>query len=256
MPVEHSGAGGRPPDAARLSDRLLPLAGLAGVREAVYRSISEALLYPSDDRIAALRNAKNGLAAQSDTAAQFAFYEDWRSLLSTLGTLDGARTGELQGQYIRLFQAAPGGVPCPPYESFYVDDGRLPTGWVLALVEGEFLLAGVAISPEVHEQPDHIAMELEFLAILCGQESAAWEDGDPVQARKALHTERRFLSRHLCSWLPSFAERVSVADTTGFYNAISAAGDAFVRYDADLVSALYELALEVASADADIDEIS
>jgi TorA maturation chaperone TorD len=118
-------------------------------------------------------------------------------------------TGEtlriLQGEYVRLFVNSLPEVPCPPYGSFYIE-GTLMGESTVALRNLYRSYGFVA-----DEIPDHVAVELEFLALL-----AASSQGDP-----AVEKVREFLVSHLRTWMPLFLDHVEENDDTGFYKASS-----------------------------------
>lgn len=223
-------ANGARPDLSR--------AGLGRLREGTYRLLSQALLYPERERVCDLATAAQELLRDDEAVAQFAFYPLWRRLCLTLMAQEQQPAAGIQNNFVRLFSAGPGGVPCPPYESVYRGTSGRPTGRLLAEVEAAYAVAGLAAAPGLGELPDHISIELEFMAILCGEEADAWEREALSAASKALKRQRGFLRRHLGGWLPAFAWQVARADSDGFYATVTSCAGAFVAYDADLVEAL------------------
>ena len=110
---------------------------------------------------------------------------------------------KLQGHHVRLFINALPEVPCPPFGSCYLEGSLLgeSTQWVDQLYRRYGL--------ETDEIPDHIAVELEFLAFLADpRTSASPEDFDALLG-------------HLRSWMPEFLDRVRQHDQSGFYRAVS-----------------------------------
>lgn len=57
--------------------------------------------------------------------------------------------------------------------------------------------------------PDHISVELEFLAHLTKLEAKAWQDGDELTALKVLDLQSMFLSTHLGKWSDNFYRAIS-----------------------------------------------
>lgn len=66
--------------------------------------------------------------------------------------------------YIPLFET--GKVEAPPYASVYLDEDGLVMGQETLAVQAFYESAGFAISPVNQELPDHLAVELEFAAVL------------------------------------------------------------------------------------------
>lgn len=108
----------------------------------------------------------------------------------------------LQVEYTRLFINSLPEVPCPPYGSVYLEGSCMAASTVS--VQAAYRRAGV----ETDEMPDHIAVEMQFLAIAF-QAMAKGATG--------LQTDVAELVRHLVSWTPAFLDRVSKCDRIGFY---------------------------------------
>ncbi len=220
--------------------RSMPTLELAGFRQAAYRLFSQALLYPAAERLAALATATQELSHDENALAQFAFFADWRRVLAHVRDLGGAPRLDLEEQHVALFGAGKTGTLCPPYESAFLSPTGQPDPLLMARIEAAYSAIGLAPSPDLGELPDHVAIELEFMALLCGQEVAAWEDDDVAGAVKAMRRAKRFLDGHLSIWLPAFARRLATADKVGFYRTISEGAAAFVLYDRDLLAAFLE----------------
>lgn len=106
---------------------------------------------------------------------------------------------ELSTEYTRLFINSYPAVPCPPYESFYVDGGLLAQGSTLRVLRA-YVEAGLRVKARFKDLPDHIALELEFMSILYRAE--AQEEGSVSELR------RSFLRDHLLRWAPRFCDDV------------------------------------------------
>ncbi len=114
---------------------------------------------------------------------------------------DPGRLLRLQNQYVRLFINALPQVPCPPYGSCYLEGTLMGESTVaIAQLYGDYGL-------ETPEMPDHLAVELEFLAFLT----------HPASGARAQDVRR--LWDHLRSWTPEFFDRVEGHDQEGFYRA-------------------------------------
>src|SRR3972149_2229288 len=121
---------------------------------------------------------------------------------------------EVQGEYLRLFQG-PGHLLAPPYESVY----RHPEGLVMGEWAGEMTRwlgeEGLALSPHFRDLPEHVAVELEFMACLCAAESRAWRGADEKRVRHYLARERDMLRGHLSCWVPAFCQQVQASARPG-----------------------------------------
>lgn len=112
---------------------------------------------------------------------------------------DPGAAPELAEEFERLF-VGPGRVPCPPYESYWRDDAPfLLKGVLMGPCTGDladlYARLGLQLARSAHELPDHLAVELEALAV------AEAEPGtrDVVRA---------LLDQHLAVWLPAFCSAV------------------------------------------------
>ncbi|NLI83322.1 MAG: molecular chaperone TorD family protein [Deltaproteobacteria bacterium] len=123
--------------------------------------------------------------------------------------LDTSPEGFLQEQqveYTRLFVSRFGGIPVPPYASWYLHQGLL-MGPSLDWLTSVYARGGLSWSPrQGAETPDHIAVELEFLQHLARQCSQA---ADPSAREMPQLLWSIFWEEHLGCWLPNFAERLA-----------------------------------------------
>lgn len=85
-----------------------------------------------------------------------------------------------------------------PYEASY-SPGQAAD--VLLNVKRHYVESGLNVGPA--ERPDHVAVELEFLAHLANRQK------DPTDGESFREAERRFLTAHLAHWMPAFSERLA-----------------------------------------------
>ncbi len=133
----------------------------------------------------------------------------------TYGALaqDFARPQEgLEAEYARLF-VGPGRPVVHPYESVY-RERRLMGDCTLA-VRQRYSAEGLA--PEGHLLPDHVAVELEFMAHLAEKEAEARELGEVDGAQGCLRQQESFLREHLGRWLPDFCMTLLAGEPHSFY---------------------------------------
>ncbi|NCO35927.1 MAG: hypothetical protein AUJ92_03870 [Armatimonadetes bacterium CG2_30_59_28] len=171
----------------------------------------------------------------------FAALAAWIAYLRSKNS-DAERVCEmLRNQYSRLL-SIPGADYVAPYESVYLDKawvestGIPDTPFVAQTVEVKGLLWGESTSAVLHsyreagiqphtanccDPPDHLGLELEFMAYLCRQESLAIEKG--ADAQVWVERQRRFLCEHLTRWLPEFASRLGDKSPQSFYAAATTA---------------------------------
>lgn len=123
-----------------------------------------------------------------------------------------------------------------PYESVQLEGGsgllRGPeSAAVHAFIEG----TGFAYAADYHGMHDHIAVQLEFLGHLAGQEAAAWRGHEPSLARHIRSYQAAFLERHLGRWVTPFCSRASRRAETGFYREIALMTSDFVTAERELL---------------------
>lgn len=153
---------------------------------------------------------------------------------------DPAQEESLALEHTRLF-VGPGPLAAPPYASVYSD----PRGQVMGEAALEALRhyheAGMCLSPAARELPDHVALELEFLASLCEQEASAWGRTDTVDALYLLTRQVAFLSQHLLAWIPGFSTRLAASTRCELYLALAHLVEDYARLDCDQASSLAAL---------------
>ena len=216
------------------------LSDLAELRRAVYALLGSLFLYPGEEEIEGVVAASAGLRRQADLAEAFSFFPRLRLVLELAeGAGDEARR-RLEEEYLDLFAFSASQPPCPPFESAYVDGKPLGRGLVAVEVQRAYAASGVTLASP-GELPDHVALELAFLSLLCAEEGQAWREAQVDQAASCLHREKAFHDQHLQRWFPTFARRVSlVAAPASLYRHLAEAARAFVVHDRDLIQALAE----------------
>lgn len=145
----------------------------------------------------------------------------------------GTSEQDLLVEYARMF-VGPFALPAAPYASVFLDPEGLVHGPTTREVASMYAEAGQAVDPEQHEPPDHVALELEFLALLdeCAVEGPP--DAERIQRMpRDRELRTRFLA-HACSWMPAFCARVRTEEGTRFYGALADCLDSVLaRYAAD-----------------------
>lgn len=139
---------------------------------------------------------------------------------------DGEALRTLEIAYNRLF-VGPRRPLAPPYESLYRDPGGLVMGPSAQAVQACYTEAGIALTPDYRDLPDHVAVELGFMAYLAAEEAEA--EGE--QAGRWRERQSAFLRQHLAAWLPAFCERVRAASQHPFYLAVADLAQAFMNWD-------------------------
>jgi TorA maturation chaperone TorD len=206
-------------------------------REGLYRFLAAALMDPRSEGWLLVRDADSQHLARE--AAEL-LREEAKSRPEVLGlgelpseqlTLDPLLTelhkpiDILRGEYDRVFGLL---VPreCPPYETEYHPSSEtFFRAQQLADIAGFYRAFGIEPASAIPERPDHIALELEFMAFLLLKQRLALavpEPGLEGAGRAAVceAAQRSFLRDHLAWWVPAFARGLRRKAGDGFYAAI------------------------------------
>lgn len=139
-------------------------------------------------------------------------------------TEDAANT-----EFERTFGLVVSGV-CPPYETEYLNSKfTFQRSQHMADVAGFYQAFGLNLSRVSPDRPDHISLELEFMACLIGLERQAdaecqadtlvseTEQNDRVEICR--EAQRRFLREHLVWWVPTFSRLLERENPKSVYAA-------------------------------------
>ncbi len=146
--------------------------------------------------------------------------EGAESLDSCLAALDEEGQETLLTEYTRLF-IGPDTLPAPLYGSIYLDSGRQIFGESTEAVQQQYIEEGLVVSDGVHEPPDHISLEFEFVVFLLEKAAAARSNGSEEEASKLLEKANYFESTFIRSWVPQLANAIQQAANTRFYQGVA-----------------------------------
>ena len=160
--------------------------------------------------------------------------EGYRMICGYLSQADGTVLTELAVDYVRAFIGSgnDGFSAAYPYESVYTSEGGLMLQDAYAEVLHVYRGAGFAKNPGFKEPEDHLAVELAFMALLCGRAVEALRAGDEAGAERQLRAQREFLSDHLLNWIDRFTSDVRKAAEDGFYFDLATFTEDFLTADA------------------------
>lgn len=117
--------------------------------------------------------------------------------------LPQTKLSELQAVYTSLFVSNSDGLPCPPYVGMALDERLFGEGFN-RLIE-LYRAAGLEVSPDWRDLPDHLAAVGEAIALL--------EEKPELARTLALE--------YLYPWLKRYTPVLQKADPTGFYSSIA-----------------------------------
>ena len=204
---------------------------LAANRAALYRWFAQAFFEPPSleylhalqkgemekllQSLAAFPEAKSGVAAMeralSDGPAEL--------VVSTLGAA-----------FVRIFDGLGGPQIAPPYRSFYENDKGLLCQQATAEMDHALHQHRMRLADDVNEPSDHLAIQLELmsqLALRLGETASSSQR--PLSP--LLVEQQDFLATHLLGWVPRFAERLALVDSTGYYAGLAAVLQSFLEED-------------------------
>ncbi len=128
--------------------------------------------------------------------------------LASLAEALDAPHDDLVEEYDRVFGLV-ASKECPVYETDYCPQTfSVYRSQQMADVAGYYSAFGLQPSRDMPERPDHVAMEIEFLAWLLAKEHHALRpDNDDAteQASVCRDAQKSFVQAHLAWWLPAFA---------------------------------------------------
>lgn len=159
----------------------------------------------------ALENWKTALSGEASL-----FLDDLKKALKEIDTTSDEELEELLWDYTRLF-IGPYKLPCPPWESVYTSPKRLMMQDSAGQVRELYNEAGLEINT-ADVMPDHIGVELNFLAVLL-QRTHSGPGGKEEQVKRT----EKILNEHLLKWAPNFTHDMENAAETPFFRALARA---------------------------------
>jgi TorA maturation chaperone TorD len=91
--------------------------------------------------------------------------------------------------------------------------------------------AGLRLEPELREPPDHIAVELEFLAYLTNRAVEATRGGELQEANRFLAARGDFLDDQVRPWVPPFTANMKAGTESPFYQHLADCLARFIAVD-------------------------
>lgn len=125
-----------------------------------------------------------------------------------------------------------------PYASFYLRDDAMVEGGSSNPVADFMKSFGFEVDLGAARSlaPDHIGIELEFMATLCQAQAEAEGRPDPDYAAKIEDVQRRFLREHLLTWAPVYLFAVERCAHTTVYKEAAHVGLDYIASDYEALS--------------------
>ncbi len=173
--------------------------------------LGQAFLYPEDPaNDARLVELLTEDLAEINAGLGFTTDETLAELRGALAE-SAARDGGLKRLYSRLFLAPP--FPAPINAGIHLD-GSLMGKSVIGM-ETLYQRNGLEKDAEFRDLPDHLALQLQFMAWMLARAVEADEAGDTRERDRILLDARVFCEHYLCSWLPLFGNTLNMACEEG-----------------------------------------
>ncbi len=150
------------------------------------------------------------------------FLLDLKNAVDSINLDSEQEVEDLLWEYTRLF-IGPYKLPCPPWESVYTSPKKLMMqdayDEVLDFYSGTYLAVN---NPDI--MPDHIGVELNFLAVLFQK-----IDREPEKMSYCTNIAIRFLDEHIIKWVPEFTQDMEDVADSSFYKALARATRNFIN---------------------------
>lgn len=119
------------------------------------------------------------------------------------------KDSDLVAEHVRVFGLTPCR-ECSPYETdFHANEDPFFRSQQMADAAGFYRAFGVQPGGQRRERPDHIALELEFMAFLLAKQRLAADRPDRLSVEHidiCRQAQQAFLRDHLAWWAPAFAQ--------------------------------------------------
>lgn len=122
----------------------------------------------------------------------------------------------------------------PPYEGMYKD--RREKSESLLAVKRFYIDTGLIPDDTVHETPDFLCVELDFMRMLCQREQRRRLASQDVA--RTVRQEGEFLKKHLASWVGDYCVRVEKHALTDFYRGVAIILKGYMAAEIDYLEAL------------------
>lgn len=203
-------------------------------RTQVFHTLAAAFQYPAGHWQNDLETGRflddltAGIENHPDQAVLEPLLADVRCSLTESAAGEDAPRRSLALEYTHLFLRQ---ARVPLSETSYGLDLTFARTRDLADVGAYHRAFGFTLAPDTSMLPDHLSVQLEFLAVLCAKEAYARSHDWQEEAGTCLDARARYLTEHLTGWLPSLAERMAEHARLSFYPAVTALAREAVRLE-------------------------
>jgi Uncharacterized component of anaerobic dehydrogenases len=181
------------------------------LKTGMYRCLSEAFSYPTPELYMTL-------CTRGTTLLEWRSYwpagmREW--FAEILAILQKEDLSLLSEEYVRLFGPA---ARCPLTETSWGDSARLlGSSAQIADVSGFYRAFNIYLREDTDSFPeDHLAIQLEFMSVLCFKEAYALNAGLQDKLDITLDAQKKFLQEHLATWIDCWAENLNTNNPAHF----------------------------------------
>lgn len=209
---------------------------LASLRQGCYRLFAVGFTRPTPETVESIGNGLTALHEMGVGMFPFARWMwEWKE------ALDNVDLGILVTEHVRLFGSGMDGALCVPIESQHLGLNLQGDPARYAARNEDLMRRAGFTARDDDLPPDHLIVELDLAAALCGAESNELRsDGNPGP----ILDQQQELIDVMALWVPSFASVVRERDGSGVLGRLADATSAFLTHEVDLVRLL--LAAEAA----------
>jgi len=202
----------------------------------LYEFFKSILFYPHENMVFAFRNSP--IMENICWALQHLDINSNQSLENIHGYMISENDREsiledLSIEYTRLFINSYEGIVAVPYESFYKSYDKNVMGEVTVAISQFYTSYGLELTREFTEPPDHIAVEMEFMAYLITKEMHTLQTTrDDLSTQFYLIGQKNFLQNHLGTWGELFFAKVLKNTEHIFWREFACLGNSFIKNEA------------------------
>ena len=159
--------------------------------------------------------------------------DGYRKIATYLSNADERSVTELAVDYTRVFigYGVDSYSAAFPFESVYTSEKRLKMQDARDEVLAIYRASGLEKVESFNENEDHLAIELEFMQVMCTRTVEALRAGNEDRAASLLATQRNFLDDHINAWVPMLVEDIARLSKTEFYQGLGELAEGFLAED-------------------------
>jgi DMSO reductase family type II enzyme chaperone len=213
-------------------DEAVSDADLGHCRAALYSALALGFQPPDDEILSRLLTADSRSSLAGAATMLYPEQPDLISAIEALPAAEETNRWALASKYRVFFgHTAQGGIS--PYETEYGNEALFQQPQELGDLMGFYRAFGLDMRAGIHERPDHVSCEFEFLMFLALKEAYALEHNDRDMRQETCKAEMLFMRDHVGRFLPAFVGQLQRADRSGFYGNLGELCRRFVAAEAD-----------------------